>query len=344
METEAAAALLTGILSKRGIDATAKQVHDLIKLGRRWGHFSDTHLFSVSEWRDFGGTMWQKTIEGGEKEEKEIKAVRALWNTVLETLTAVKAEREVASAAAKMLSPGASSTKPPPRGASSAPSPAASQKAEVSSEPAGPSSGANAEVRPEEAQRGAAAAPLADLRDLGGKECRPPPSAPPPPPPSNNPLHPPLPLPMPPQRPPLPSFNETTRSRQTPSEYPPLLSSSESSGDNTPDTRNKVPPSPEETVRVLQELSERLKKVELQAQEKEGGVPPCLINPLAGLPRESRWSGFIKDAIKEDRGPVWVPSKNVKPVLTRHDSSTEQEGENPDSGDTVPSGNGALQD
>jgi len=43
--------------------------------------------------------MWEKTIVGEEKEEKEIKAVRELWRTVLETLKAIKAEREVACAA-----------------------------------------------------------------------------------------------------------------------------------------------------------------------------------------------------------------------------------------------------
>nr|XP_013807668.1 PREDICTED: endogenous retrovirus group K member 113 Pol protein-like [Apteryx mantelli mantelli] len=47
---------------------------------------------------------------------------------------------------------------------------------------------------------------------------------------------------------------------------------------------------------------------------------------------------------KEDRGPVWVPSKNVKPVLTHHDSSSEQEDRDPDSGNTVPSGNDSPQD
>jgi len=47
--------------------------------------------------------MWERTITGEEKEEKEIKAVRELWRTVLETLKAMKAEREVACAAARML-------------------------------------------------------------------------------------------------------------------------------------------------------------------------------------------------------------------------------------------------
>jgi len=37
MEIEAAATLLVGMLSKRGIDATAKQLMNLIVLGRRWG-------------------------------------------------------------------------------------------------------------------------------------------------------------------------------------------------------------------------------------------------------------------------------------------------------------------
>ena len=37
MKIEAAATLLVGMLSKRGIDATAKQLVKLIGLGRRWG-------------------------------------------------------------------------------------------------------------------------------------------------------------------------------------------------------------------------------------------------------------------------------------------------------------------
>jgi len=89
MDVEAAATLLVSVLSKRGIEATAKQLVKLIKLGQRWGHFVDTQLlFSVSEWRELGETMWEKTITGEEKEEKEIKAVRELWRMVLETLKA----------------------------------------------------------------------------------------------------------------------------------------------------------------------------------------------------------------------------------------------------------------
>jgi len=106
MEIGAVATLLVGILSKRGIDATAKQLMKLIKLGQRWGHFAHTPLlFSISEWQELGETMWERTITGEENEEKEIKAVRELWRTVLQTLKAMKAEREVACAPAQMLAP-----------------------------------------------------------------------------------------------------------------------------------------------------------------------------------------------------------------------------------------------
>jgi len=93
MEVDAAATLLVGILSKRGIDATANRLMKLIKLGQRWGHFADTPvLFSISEWQELGETMWERTITGKNKEEKEIKAVRELWRTVLHTLRAMKVE------------------------------------------------------------------------------------------------------------------------------------------------------------------------------------------------------------------------------------------------------------
>ena len=49
--------------------------------------------------------MWERTITGEDKEEKEIKAVRELWQTVLQTLKAMKTEREVACATAQMLAP-----------------------------------------------------------------------------------------------------------------------------------------------------------------------------------------------------------------------------------------------
>jgi len=71
MEIAAAATLLVGILSKRGIDAMANQLTKLIKLGQRWGHFADTPLlFSISEWQELGETMWERTITGEDKEER----------------------------------------------------------------------------------------------------------------------------------------------------------------------------------------------------------------------------------------------------------------------------------
>jgi len=100
MGVDTAATLLVSMLSKRGINATASQLMKLIKLGQRWGHFVDTQLlFSVSEWRALGKTMWEKTITGEEKEEKEIKAVRELWRTVLETLKATASSPQQADEA-----------------------------------------------------------------------------------------------------------------------------------------------------------------------------------------------------------------------------------------------------
>jgi len=49
--------------------------------------------------------MCERKITGEEKEEKEIKAVCELWRTILQTLKAMKAEREVVCAAARMLAP-----------------------------------------------------------------------------------------------------------------------------------------------------------------------------------------------------------------------------------------------
>ena len=60
--------------------------------------------------------MWEKTIVEEEKEEKEIKAVQELWRTVLETLKAIKAEREVACAATRVLPPETGKDKVPKPG------------------------------------------------------------------------------------------------------------------------------------------------------------------------------------------------------------------------------------
>jgi len=73
-------------------------------------------LYSVSEWQKLEETMWEKTIVGEEKEEKEIKAVQELWRTVLETLKAIKAEWEVVCAATRVLPPEPGKDKAPKPG------------------------------------------------------------------------------------------------------------------------------------------------------------------------------------------------------------------------------------
>ncbi|XP_074424273.1 uncharacterized protein LOC141735431 isoform X1 [Larus michahellis] len=306
MEIEAAATLLAGILSKRGIEAPAKQLIKLIKLGQRWGHFSDTHmLFSVSEWRDFGGTMWHKTIEGDEKEEKEIKAVHELWNTVLETLKAMKAEREVACAAAQMLGPGAAASKPQSKPgpivwffglpavkgmtgstcktvaeirANEAPDPPEegknlplnplqnSEKAEVSGAKPKQKSNAHAEVPPQETPAEEEPETSTDLIDLGGAACRPPPTAPPPATP-----------------PPL---------------YPLLPSSSDSSGPPTPPADKSRKLSSDTTDKMLQTVLRRLEELDSRVGRKDDNTPSWLVNPSTP-PRTTRWSGVIRDAILE---------------------------------------------
>ncbi|PKU45891.1 endogenous retrovirus group k member 8 gag poly [Limosa lapponica baueri] len=315
METEAAATLLTGILSKRGNEIPVKLLIKLIKLGQRWGHFSDTHmLFSVSEWRDFGGTMWQKTIKGNEKEEKEIKAVRKLWNTVLETLKVMKVEREVACAAAQMLGPGAaalnSQSKPGPiarffgllavKGmtgtvcktvaeirANDAPDPPEegkdlplnplqnSGKAEVSSAKPEQKSNAYAEVPPQKTSVKEGPETSTDLIDLGGAACRPPPTAPPPAAP-----------------PPL---------------YPPLPSSSDSSGPPTPPGNKSRKLSSDATDKVLQTVLRRLEELDLRVGRKDDNTPSWLVNPSTP-PRTTRWSGVIRDAILEGQ---WETAANL---------------------------------
>jgi len=60
--------------------------------------------------------MWEKTIVGEEKEEKEIKAVWELWQTVLETFKAIKAELGVMCAATRVLPPESGKDKAPKPG------------------------------------------------------------------------------------------------------------------------------------------------------------------------------------------------------------------------------------
>ncbi|XP_072714813.1 uncharacterized protein [Ciconia boyciana] len=397
MEIEAAATLLAGILSKRGIEAPVKQAGilskrgieapvkqliRLIKLGQSWGHFSDTcMLFSVSEWRDFGGTMWQKTIEGDEKDEKEIKAVRGLWNAVLETLKAMKAEREVACAAAQMLGPGVSSDKPRSKpgpiarffglpavkgmsgavcknvselrekeglvslnemGSATSGSMQTPGKTEVPASRADANCGVNAEVTPPKAPRGAG---LTELNDSGGASCRPPPTAPsseppsaPPVPPSSS-FYPPLPpstessgTTTPTSGEELPQSSDVTAKILQTVELPQSSGVTakilQTSGEELPQSSDvtakilqtvelpqssdvtakilqtvELPQSSDVTAKILQTLVKRLDDLELQAKRKGEAVPPCLMNPPA-LPRTTRWSAVIKDAILEGQ---WKP-------------------------------------
>nr|XP_013800092.1 PREDICTED: endogenous retrovirus group K member 8 Gag polyprotein-like [Apteryx mantelli mantelli] len=313
MEADAAATLLAGILSKRGIDAPVKQLHRLIKLGQKWGHFSDTHmLFSVSEWRDFGETMWHKTIEGGDKDKKEIKAVRALWNTVLETLAAMKAEREVAAAATKMLSPVPASA--PPTQSSTSPHPikgvtgkpyrsvaemlqklrggpvesvGSPKKGEVAAEPAGSDTAENAEVQQDAYQEpgeGGTVPSALPLPPTDSSTRGPPRSLGPPPPPP--------PLPLPPSAP-----EGASSAPQGPWREPPALSSPESSGTASPTTPVGTMPSTAQLFKMFEQLSEKLEKLELRKGGRD--LPPCMQLPSGFVPRESRWSGIIKDAIVE---------------------------------------------
>ncbi|KAK4811008.1 hypothetical protein QYF61_015712 [Mycteria americana] len=203
--------------------------------------------------------MWQKTIEGDKKEEKEIKAVRGLWNTVLETLKAMKAEREVACAAAQMLGPGVSKDKPEikpgpiarffglpaARGVSGtvcenvselcvmAESVQTPEKAEVPVSRVNANCEANAEVAPPKPPGGAGAT---EPNDLGGTACRLPPAAPPSEPPSAPPL------------PPSTSF------------YPPLPPSTESSGTTTSPNGEELPQSSDATAKYSKKKKKKKKK------------------------------------------------------------------------------------
>ncbi|KAK4809287.1 hypothetical protein QYF61_023280 [Mycteria americana] len=211
--------------------------------------------------------MWQKTIEGNEKDEKEIKAVRGLWNTVLETLKAMKAEREVACTAAQMLGPGVSKDKPENkpgpiarffglpavRGVSGtvcknvselrvmAESVQTPEKAEVPVSRVNANCEANAEVAPPKPPGGAGAT---EPDDLGGTACRLPPAAPPSEPPSAPPL------------PPSTLF------------YPPLPPSTKSSGTTTSPNGEELPQSSDATAKMLQAVLKRLDTLELQTKRK----------------------------------------------------------------------------
>lgn len=323
MEIEAAATLLASILSKRGIETTVKQLIKLFKLGQWWDHFKDVHtLFSITEWQEFGEIMWQKTIEGDEKLEKEIKAVQELWRTVLETLKAMKAEREVACAAAQMLTP-----EPAPeklKGAESKSGPIArlfglpavkgmtgstcktvtelrsrvdprTEKVElilppptITPEVAG--------TRPKQKCE-----QQAELQSQETKEEEWP--------------SPPTPLP-----PPYQGREKCQPIPMAPPLYPPLPPSSSSSPTATLPPREDNVTSSKKTDKLLNEVVQQIKELSARIQQCEknpSGVfnldessLPCLSGPPAAT-RPGRWSGIVRDAILEGQ---WGVAASMGPM------------------------------
>jgi len=293
MEVDAAATLFVGMRSKRGIDATAKQLVKLIKLGQRWGRFVDTQLlFSVSEWQELGETMGEKTIMGEENEEKEIKAVRELWRTVLGTLKAMKAERKVASAAAQILAPESRKGKAAKPGTLARVFGLTTVKGVT-----GTTCKSIAEIR-------ASAEGNSDVvKGANGlpEEIR-----------HRTDLHPEM--PQPPGRgeewlvPPTEGAGEEARpDPSAPPLYPPLPPSSEASSPSTPSGGERKELKEKKACDLLQAVLQRLQEVSLQLQHTsptasssqqtdETPFPKCLIGPRASV-RPSRWSGVIKDAI-----------------------------------------------
>ena len=297
MEVEAAATLLVGILSKRAIETTAKQLVKLIKLGQQWGHFADTQLlFSVLEWQELGETTWEKTITGEEREETEIKAVREFWQTVVETLRALKAEWEVACAATKMLAPEPKKDKAPKPGTlawffglpavKGMTGTTCKSIAEIRAS-AESDSGAvkRAEVLPEVAVRETKQRnePHAEvLQSPGRGEERPVP-------------------------PPGGTGEEVQPTASSPPLYPPLPPPSKASSPSTPPNGERNELQEKGTHDLLQSVLQRLQKMDLRLQhmsttasipqrEDEASFPKCLIGPPASI-RPGRWSGIIRDAI-----------------------------------------------
>jgi len=299
MKVEAAAALLVGILSKRGIDATAGQLMELIKLGQRWGHFVDTRLlYSVSEWQKLGETMWEKTIVGEEKEERQIKVVQGLWRSVLGTLKAIEAERGTACAAAQVLVPESGkdrvskpgklvrvSNLPAVKGMAGTTCKLVAKiraSAECNSD-AVTGVGALLEAAPREANKryephsevlqppGRGEEWPVPSTEVAGEEARPAPSAPP--------LYPQLP-------PPSEAYSLST---------PP-------SGEQYELQEKKACDLSQSVVQSVQEMNLQLEHMSTTAsspkREHEVSSPECLTGPPASV-RPGRWSSILRDAILE---------------------------------------------
>jgi len=308
MEVDTAAMLLVGILSKRGIEATAKQLVKLIMLGQRWGHFVDNQLqFSVLEWKELGETMWEKTIMGEEKEEKEIKAVRELWRTVLDTSKAMKAEREVACAAAQMLAPESGKGKAPKPGALARVFGITAVQGMT-----GTTCKSIAEVQASAECNSDAIKGVDVLPEVAVRETR-----------QRTELHPEI-L-QPPGRgeewlvsPTERAGEEAQPDPSVPPLYPPLPPSSEASSLSTPSGGERNELQEKKACDLLQAVLQCVHEMNLQLQHMstttsssqqtdETPFPKCLIGPPASV-RPGRWSDIIRDAILDRQ---WGAAANI---------------------------------
>jgi len=267
-------------------------------------------LFSVSEWQELGETMWERTITGEEKEEKEIKAVRELWQTVLETLKAMEAEREVACAATQMLAPESEKNKAPKPGTllrffglpavKGMTGTTCKSVAEIRARVEG-NSDAIKRAEPEVAVR------ETKQRNKPYPEVL-----------------------QPPGRgeewlvPPTEGAGEEARTRASaPPLYPPLPPPSETSSPSTPPDGDQNKLQEKGTRDLLQSVLQRLQKMDLRLQhmstaanspqrEDETSFPKCLIRPPASV-RPGRWSGVIMDAILDGQ---WSAAVNMGSTST----------------------------
>ncbi|XP_071660901.1 uncharacterized protein [Patagioenas fasciata] len=343
MDIETAAALLTTILSKRGIESSQEKLITLIFLAQKWGHFGEVPLlFSPTEWRSVGDTMWDKTIRG--VEEKEIKAVRELWKTVLESLEVMKSEQRAALRAAEAIVPEQTWTDktcpkekrglwatlwglPAVRGGRGVPAQPILSQSDlqrgletarlVNKEPeVSPSESLGQCAKKAEVQ-------LVDCPDVGGPECRPPPTAPP------------LPCPEP-DAPPPSEKSAGPAAAQPPGPGPPQTLPPQAPAEvfcEPPPTSLGSPQAVEQLLQVitnkLEQLNLRVSNVEKNKEQIEFQKPACPSQTMQSKvpidstdqpqPQRGRWSGVIKDAILEGD---WSPAKLALPVIQNMNTQT----------------------
>jgi len=240
--------------------------------------------------------MWEKTIVGEEKEEKEIKAVWELWRTVLETLKAIKAEREVACAATRVL--------PPESGKDKAPKPG--KLVLVSNLPVvkgmtGATCKLIAEIRASAECNSDAVKGVGVLPEVAVREPK-----------QRNEPHPEV----------LQSpgrgeewlvlttegaGEEAWPTASAPPLYPPLPPRSEAPWLSTPPSGERYKLQEKKACDLLQSVVQSLQEMNLQLQhmsttasspkrENEVSSPKCLIGPPASV-RPGRWSSVISDAV-----------------------------------------------